>query len=238
MISLRIFLLFLPLMVMACNNDVTNSQNPSENPVNPIDTIKKIKYLALGDSYTIGQSVEINERFPVQLIDSLRRRGYKCENTQIIARTGWRTDDLMTAINTQNITDTFDLVSLLIGVNNQYQGKPISVYRTEFRQLLERAIAFAGGDVDKVFVLSIPDYSVTPFGSSNAQQISSEIDAFNAVNLEITDSLKVQYFDITPISRMAANDPALLANDQLHPSGKMYRLWVSLMLNVVEAKLD
>lgn len=237
MISLRIFLLFLPLMVAACNNDATNPPNPSPNPVNPIDTTKKIKYLALGDSYTIGQSVEINERFPVQLIDSLRVRGYKCENAEIIARTGWRTDDLMTAINAQNLTDTFDLVSLLIGVNNQYQGKPINVYQTEFRELLERAITFAGGDKNKVFVLSIPDYSVTPFGSSNAQQISTEIDAFNAVNLAITDSLEVQYFDITPISRMAANDPALLANDQLHPSGKMYRLWVSLMLNGVEAKL-
>jgi lysophospholipase L1-like esterase len=129
------------------------------------------------------------------------------------------------------------LVSLLIGVNNQYQGRPINVYRTEFRQLLEQAIAFAGGDENKVFVLSIPDYGVTPFGSSNTAQISSEIDTYNAINLEITDSLKVQYFDITPISRMAANDPALLANDQLHPSGKMYQLWVSLMLNGVEAKL-
>jgi acyl-CoA thioesterase I len=235
MISLRIFWLFLPLMVTACNNDATI---PPSNPVNPIDTTEKIKYLALGDSYTIGQSVAINDRFPVQLIDSLRLRGYKCENAEIIARTGWRTDDLMTAINAQNIKDTFDLVSLLIGVNNQYQGRPISVYRTQFRTLLERAIALAGGDKNKVFVLSIPDYGVTPFGSSNMQQISAEIDAFNAVNLEITDSLAVQYFDITPISRLAANDAALLANDGLHPSGKMYRLWVSLMLNEVEEMLD
>lgn len=235
MISLRIFWLFLPLMVTACNNDVII---PPSNPVNLIDTTEKIKYLALGDSYTIGQSVAIQERFPVQLIDSLRLRGYKFDNVEIIARTGWRTDDLMTAINAQNIKDTFDLVSLLIGVNNQYQGRPISVYRTDFRELLERAIAFAGGDKNKVFVLSIPDYGVTPFGSANAQQISAEIDAFNAVNLEITDSLAVRYFDITPISRLAANDAALLANDELHPSGKMYRLWVSLMLNGVEAKLD
>lgn len=237
MTSLRIFLLFLLLMVIGCNNDVTNQLNPSPNPVNPIDTVKKITYLALGDSYTIGESVEINQRFPVQLINSLRGRGYPCEEAEIIARTGWRTDNLMTAINGQNITDTFNLVSLLIGVNNQYQGRPINVYRTEFRQLLEQAIAFAGGDENKVFVLSIPDYGVTPFGSSNTAQISSEIDTYNAINLEITDSLKVQYFDITPISRMAANDPALLANDQLHPSGKMYQLWVSLMLNDVEAKL-
>lgn len=225
-------------MVTSCNNDANNPPKTTTNPIIPIDNTHNIKYLALGDSYTIGQNVEVNERFPVQLINALRTKNYQCADAKIIARTGWRTDDLMFGINAQNITDTFDLVSLLIGVNNQYQGKSITTYRTEFRILLERAIDFAGGDVNKVFVLSIPDYGVTPFGSSNAQQIGQEIDEFNTVNLEITDSLNVQYFDITPISRMAKNDATLLANDQLHPSGKMYKMWVDLMLDTVVAKLD
>lgn len=238
MTSFRIFILFLPFFVAACNDDGNGQTNIDPNPTDTTDTTTGIRYLALGDSYTIGQSVEINERFPVQLTDSLRSRDYTVFNPKIIARTGWRTDDLTAGIAAANITTTYDLVSLLIGVNNQYQGRPINVYRTEFRTLLEQAIGFAGGDTSKVFVLSIPDYGVTPFAGNNGQQISAEIDAFNAVNLEITDSLNVQYFDITPISRMAENNTTLLAQDELHPSGKMYKMWVELMLDAVESKID
>ena len=242
MISLRLFILLIPFLLMACNND---NNNPIVEPIQiPIDSInivtapKNIRYLALGDSYTIGQDVDVDKRFPVQLVGSLRRRGYQCYNANIIAQTGWRTDNLMTGIANENLTDTFSLVSLLIGVNNQYQGRPQNIYRAEFRTLLQQAIGFAGGDKNKVFVLSIPDYGVTPFAGFNGPQISQQIDEFNAINLEVTDSFNIEYFNITPISRLAENGPALLANDQLHPSGKMYRMWVELILDDVESKID
>lgn len=238
MISFRIFILFLPILLASCNNDNTSTSIPTPTPVTPTDTVG-LKYLALGDSYTIGQSVEVAERFPVQLVDSLRERGYTVSDAKIIAQTGWRTDNLMNAIIAENITDTFDIVSLLIGVNNQYQGGTAEAYRQPFRALLEQAIDFAGGDTSKVFVISIPDYGVTPFAANmNSSQIAQEIDEFNAVNLEIADSLNVTYFNITPISRQAETDPTLTANDGLHPSGKMYQLWVELMLEAVERKIE
>ena len=234
MISFRIFILFIPILLASCNND--NSIAPQ--PITPTPVAATLQYLALGDSYTIGESVKEEERFPVQLVDSLRERGYAFSDPKIIAQTGWRTDNLMNAIIAENITDTFDIVSLLIGVNNQYQGKTAEEYRQPFRALLEQAISFAGGDTSKVFVISIPDYGVTPFGSNgNPQQIAQEIDEFNAVNLEVADSLNITYFNITPITRQAATDQTLTANDGLHPSGKMYRLWVELMLEEVELKI-
>lgn len=236
MISLRIFMLFLPILLASCNND-NNTPTSPPTPI-PIDTTA-LQYLALGDSYTIGQQVEIHERFPVQLVDSLRNRGYNMRDAHITARTGWTCRDLQTAIANENFTDTYDLVSLCIGVNNQYQGGTAEQYRQPFRQLLEQAIDLAGGDTSKVFVVSIPDYGVTPFAANmNPSQIAQEIDAFNAVNLEVSDSLNVTYFNITPISRQAETDQTLTANDGLHPSGKMYRLWVELMLEAVERKIE
>lgn len=237
MISLRIFILFIPILLFSCNNDdVPNDNNPHNNIPAPVNSIK---YLALGDSYTIGEGVDETARFPVQLVDSLRQRGYQVNDAKIIAQTGWRTDNLMNAIINEDITDTFDIVSLLIGVNNQFQGRTVEQYRTPFRDLLEKSIELTGGNANKVFVISIPDYGVTPFGSSgNPERIAEEIDEFNAVNLEISDSLNVSYFNITPISRQAANDSQLIANDGLHPSGEMYRLWVELMLDEVESKIQ
>jgi lysophospholipase L1-like esterase len=236
MTSLRIFFLFLPILVFACNNDDTLNL-PVITPT-PIDSTA-LQYLALGDSYTIGQQVEIYERFPVQLVDSLRNRGHNMRDAYITARTGWTTRDLQTAIANENFTTTFDLVSLCTGVNNQFQGQTAEQYRQPFRDLLEQAIALAGGDTSKVFVLSIPDYGVTDFAANmNPPQIAQEIDLFNAINAEIADSLNVTYFDVTPISRQAANDPTLIANDGLHPSGRMYRLWVELMLDEVEKKVE
>ncbi len=188
--------------------------------------------LALGDSYTIGQSVPVADRFPVQLRQKLTEAGLSIDTMQIIAKTGWTTGELKTAIgNTQLSADTFDLVTLLIGVNNQFRGYALSAYEPEFAELLEMAIQFAGNQPDRVFVVSIPDYGVTPFGQNrpNAAQISAEIDAFNAANRAITESRGVPYFDITPISREALNDLSLLASDQLHPSGKMYGRWVELL---------
>jgi len=207
----------------------THCHTNDNNPMDSIDT-KPIKYLALGDSYTKGESVAREQSFPYLLKNSLEKEGkIKVEKLQVIAQTGWTTTNLLSAINNTKIEDTFDLVTLLIGVNNQYQKVPIAVYETEFVQLLNKAIALASGDKNKVAVISIPDYGATPFGADDAENIGKEIDRYNAINKRIADSLQVMYFDITPISRRTAADPSLTAFDDLHPSGKMYALWVELM---------
>ncbi len=155
-----------------------------------------------------------------------------------IARTGWTTTQLKTAIAQTQLKPGYDLVSLLIGVNNQYQKKNIEIYRQEFRELLETALSLAGGDASRVIVLSIPDYAYTPFGrTSNSAKTSQEIDLYNAINLGITKEYNIAYFDITPISREGLDDPALIAGDQLHPSGKMYSRWVDLIFNYVKVVL-
>lgn len=199
-----------------------------------------VRYLALGDSYTIGQSVSVNQRWPVQLIDSLALRGIVIDTLRIIATTGWRTDNLINAITNQNLQQQhYNLVSLLIGVNNQYQGSPFSQYVNEFPQLLDSAIRYAGGDTSHVFVVSIPDYAYTPYGLStgNQTQISQQIDQYNATNKHVADSLHIQYFDITPISRMGLAQPTFVASDGLHPSGIQYTEWVKLMLNYIDPTL-
>ncbi|GAB4338800.1 MAG: hypothetical protein OHK0038_17660 [Flammeovirgaceae bacterium] len=198
-----------------------------------------LRYLALGDSYTIGESVSPNERWSAQLLDSLRVKGIREASLRIIATTGWRTDDLMNAIQRANITEQYNLVSLLIGVNNQYQGKSIDAYKVEFEQLLKKAIELADGKKENVFVVSIPDYAYTPFGQQrpNPEQISSQLDAFNAVNKAITEKYGIIYFDITPISRQGLSNPSLVASDALHPSAKMYTEWVKLMLPAFQVNI-
>ncbi len=192
---------------------------------------QKVNYLALGDSYTIGEGVAENERWPVQLAEQLNRFGLATAKPRIIARTGWTTDELMAEINRQQINDTFDLVSLLIGVNNQYRGRPVSQFRAELIQLIDKAIAFAGGDTAKVFLVSIPDWGVTPFAMGRDRvRIAREIDAFNEVIQQEAALRNMLFFNITPISRQAATDLSLLAMDRLHPSGTMYRMWVDLMV--------
>lgn len=188
-------------------------------------------YLALGDSYTIGESVNTNLRFPIQLADSLKQIDLNISEVKIIAKTGWTTDELKKDILSQKPLDNYDLVTLLIGVNNQYRGRDIENYRQEFVELLNMAINFAGNNKDNVIVISIPDWGVTPFAKDrDTVQISKEIDAFNIVILEETDRLKVKFVDVTPISREAKNDSSLIANDGLHPSGKMYKLWTKEIL--------
>ena len=190
----------------------------------------KIRYLALGDSYTIGESVDEGERWPNQLADLLKEKGYSAEVT-IIARTGWTTAELWQGIQAVNPQEPYDLVSLLIGVNNQYRGYDINEYREEFRFLLGKSVEYAGGDANRVVVLSIPDWGVTPFASGrDAVQIASEIDAFNAVNRDEAEKAGVHYVDVTLDSRQAVSDPALIAGDGLHPSGKMYSMWAGLAL--------
>lgn len=191
---------------------------------------KQLKFLALGDSYTIGESVAEHQRWPVQLVGALNQQGYHFGPPQIIATTGWRTDDLKNAILEAKPQKDQDLVSLLIGVNNQYQGKSAKEYAPEFEELLKMAIAFAGGNKEKVFVVSIPDYGFTPFGKEKQERISMELNEFNRINKEITAKLGVKYFNITPASRKGLEDPGLVASDGLHPSGKMYSEWVKIIL--------
>lgn len=191
----------------------------------------KLRFLALGDSYTIGESVPANARWPVQLIDSLNKHGVDGYEPLIIATTGWRTDHLKHAIAKAKLKGEFNLVSLLIGVNNFYQGKTAESYAPEFEELLLTAIRLAGGNTSSVFVVSIPDYGYTPFGKDKQEQISSGIDAFNAVNKKIAEKLKVKYYDITDISRRGISEPDLVATDGLHPSDAMYSEWVSLIMS-------
>ena len=187
-----------------------------------------IRYLALGDSYTIGESVAEGERWPSQLAKLVESDGIRMK-VQIIARTGWTTNELWQGIQAAQPEPPYDLVSLLIGVNNQYRGYDVNEYREEFIFLLNKSIEYAGGDPNRVIVLSIPDWGVTPFASGrDREQIAKEIDAFNSVNKEESEQAGVHYVDVTPISRQAVNDPALVAPDGLHPSGKMYAEWARL----------
>ncbi|MDN3587393.1 SGNH/GDSL hydrolase family protein [Pedobacter aquatilis] len=221
-------------------------QNPM--PVNqPTDTsfVEKnttgiFTYLALGDSYTIGEAVSQNESFPFQLKNLLAKNAINLETPKIIARTGWTTDELQGAIVQAKVTQKFDFVTLLIGVNNQYRGYSLETYKKEFRELLETAIGFAGGKKARVFVVSIPDWGVTPFAKSgfkSAEAIAKEIDAFNTAAEKITNDAGVSFTNITLGSRMAANDATLIANDGLHPSGKMYENWASALQPKISAVL-
>jgi lysophospholipase L1-like esterase len=186
-------------------------------------------FLALGDSYTIGESVAQHESWPFQLINRLNQMGLRFLPPRIIATTGWRTDDLEKAINAANLQPPFHYVSLLIGVNNQYQGKPLAEYEIGFQKLLNTAIGLAPS-ASHVVVLSIPDYGFTPFGAEKRSSISKEIDAFNAINKRITTAAGISYIDITPISRKGLEDTALVATDGLHPSAMTYSLWVDAVL--------
>lgn len=199
--------------------------------------ITGIRYLALGDSYTYGQNVLENERFPNQLVENLAKQQIEVTHLRNIARTGWTTDELQAGIAAAAIADsTFDMVSLLIGVNNQYRNRSIEVYKTEFTALLHQAVKFAGGRQNRVVVVSIPDYAFTPFGGG-AARISTEIDTFNAANEQITKANGIAYINITPISRDGIKDPSLVASDGLHPSGKQYGRWVLAMMPTVFAML-
>lgn len=197
-----------------------------------------LRYLALGDSYTIGESVPEGERWPNQLARQLNAEGLQVDVT-IIARTGWTTDELWQGIQATEIQTPYDLVSLLIGVNNQYRGYDIHEYREQFVFLLNKSIEYAGGKPNRVIVLSIPDWGVTPFASGRDQeQIAKHIDEFNAVNREESEKASVHYIDVTPISRQAAEDTALVAPDGLHPSGKMYTMWAEKVLPVARDALQ
>ncbi len=202
------------------------------------DASPAIRLLALGDSYTIGEAVASAERWPEQLAAMLRELGVEVEEIEIVAKTGWTTDELDVAIDRAAPRGHYDLVSLLIGVNNQYRGRPVEEYRGELRRLLGRAVGFAGGDASRVVVLSIPDWGVTPFAEGRDRaHIAREIDAFNAVNRAEAVAAGARYVDVTQASREAATDAGLIASDGLHPSGEMYRRWAGLVLPEAMAAL-
>lgn len=193
------------------------------------------RYLALGDSYTIGEGVGERERWPMQLAEALRASGVRIQDPQVIARTGWTTDELDAAITEADPRGSFELVTLLIGVNDQYRGRTAEQYREPFRNLLRRAIGFAGGDASRVVVVSIPDWGVTPYaGSRDRNAIAKAIDAFNAVNRGESEKAGARYVDITAVSRKLAGDRTQLVADGLHPSASQYAQWKDLVLPLAE----
>lgn len=240
---MRVFAFILCVIGFSChkkNNEAysytyhpapTDSTTPSRT-----DTTKT--YLALGDSYTIGQSVNEKERFPAQTVALLKQQGIKLADPVYIATTGWTTENLQAAIANSN-PSAADVVSLLIGVNDQYQGKDTGGYAIRFSQLLDKAVQLAKGKKSNVFVLSIPDYSVTPFVSADQKaRVSMQIDWFNSINKRITQASGISYTDITPSTREAATNPALIAGDQLHPSGLEYKKWAEMLTPKMKAVLQ
>lgn len=211
------------------------SCSPAEpDPLTP-DTPKGYRYLALGDSYTIGQGVAEDQRFPHQLVEQMRGEGITLQAPDYIAQTGWTTDQLRAAIKARNPVGPYDLVTLLIGVNDQFRGRDTGTYASGFKACLDDAIALAGNRSDQVVVLSIPDYSVTLVGRNwDPARVTREIDLFNAINQRITATYGIAYLDITTSSRRASTNSLLVATDGLHPSGLEYRNWALLLLPFVE----
>jgi len=185
-------------------------------------------FLALGDSYTIGESVDAAMRWPNQLVTALNRSGLEFEQPEIVAKTGWTTDELLTALDQASLAASYDYVSLLIGVNNQYRGRSVASFEPEFTALLERAISYSNRKANGVFVVSIPDWGVMPFAEGrDARKIALEIDTYNKSIERICKIYGVRFFDITEISRKASETPSFVASDGLHPSGEMYAAWVN-----------
>ena len=220
------------LLLSACAS--SSEQEAPESEVG--EPSPPVRILALGDSYTIGEGVELEESWPAQLAARLRASGLTIADPVVIARTGWTTEDLAEAIGQIDPTGPFDLVTLQIGVNNQASGGSMQVFEQEFASLLERSIALAGGDPGRVVVLSIPDWSVTPVAAAfDKGQIARDVADFNVVVRRASDVARVHFLDVTPISLQAATESGLLAGDGLHPSGLMYQRWMDLLLPIAES---
>jgi lysophospholipase L1-like esterase len=215
---------------------ITNMNNKDTTALIAVDSLS---YLALGDSYTIGEAVPAPQSFPYLLATELTIQKHPVTTPKIIATTGWTTDELISAIFGSGITDKkFDIVTLLVGVNDQYQHLSQDNYCVKFQQVLNTAINFAGGNKNRVFVLSIPDWGVTPFAAGQDSIIGPQIDQFNTINKQISTTAGVNYLDITGISRQAANDRDMIAADGLHPSVKMYLEWVDQLSPLVLQSLQ
>lgn len=229
---MRFIVLALVLFAFSCTTQKTENMNRN----------RKFTFLALGDSYTIGEAVAENERWPMQLAERLKATDSIQMEPVIIATTGWTTDELQRGIAVSDVVNKkYDLVSLLIGVNNQYRGYDEDQYEKEFKDLLHQAIQFADGNPHHVIVISIPDYGVTPFAKEkelDPVKIGHELDSYNAIAEKIATLSDVSFFNITPDSRRAKEDESLVASDGLHPSGKMYEMWVDVIYDDVLAKLS
>ena len=224
------FLCFFAFLLLSCTNDNDTSEDINEP--------KTYKYLALGDSYTIGQSVCETCRFPIQLQDSIVKNLTEDDTfqTKIIAQTGWTTTNLKTAIANENPSNDYDLVTLLIGVNNQYQNQPFNVYQQEFPELVAIAIQKAKGLKQNIIVVSIPDYAYTPFGNGNPT-ISTQIDTYNAFAQNYCNSNNITFVNITDITRLGLQQTNLVASDGLHPSTIAYTKFVERILPKARIKL-
>ena len=225
-----------PLVIIcfACASD-DESYQPAVISVEEELEITSISFLALGDSYTIGQGVSQESSWPYQLKDYLKKDAIAVDTLTVIARTGWTTKDLITTINNES-PSTHSFVSLLIGVNNQYQNKPFSQFTEEFNTLLKKAIALANG-TDNVILISIPDYGVTPFGSYDSENIAQELDKYNDYVYQKAQENNVSYVDVTSISRALGDSENALADDNLHPSAYQYSKWVEKILAGLRNKL-
>jgi lysophospholipase L1-like esterase len=230
--------------LVSCAIDEHIVVTTTANPYIPVptvitDTTSSRSFLALGDSYTIGQSVPEPDRFPVQTAKYLTAQGINFGMPEIIAQTGWTTANLLGTLGlAAPLKPTYDIVTLLIGVNNQYQHGTQQEYADQFLTLLNMAVQYAGNNKKRVIVLSIPDYSVTPFASgSDKTLIAKEIDSFNVINKTIATQAGVNYLDITGSSRLAANDPSLIAADGLHPSGLEYKVWADGLVPIIKKAL-
>lgn len=231
---IRHILLLIFICTLSCSSD---------DVVEVTVTPKSYRILSLGDSYTIGQSVCETCRFPVQLKDSLIANFPAIDSfsVKVIAQTGWTTTNLINAVTEEdNLTNTYDLVTLLIGVNNQYQNKPFSLYESEFPELAMKAVTLAKGNANNVIVVSIPDYAFTPFGQGFgfSPTTSEEIDQYNNFAKSYCDANGITFVNITDITREGLTNPALVAQDQLHPSELAYSLFVERLLPVATNKLQ
>ena len=191
----------------------------------------KESYLALGDSYTVGESISKKHTWPKQLVDSLKKRNIFLSEPRIIAKTGWTTDELKKAINDSSLDYPYDWVSLLIGVNNQYRGRDLDEFKLQFESLLFEAIAFSGNRKERVFVISIPDWGSMPFAKDrDPNKIAIEIDNFNQIIYEVCAFENIKFIDITPITRNSYSNPNWIAKDSLHPSKEQYSKWVEKII--------
>ncbi len=230
---MKFIILLTTLLAAACEKQVEPVEPPAS--INPV----AIKYLALGDSYTVGTAIGQESAYPFLLKKRLEENDtISGVEVTVIAQNGWTTSNLQQGVFSAKPSTNYDLVTLLIGVNNQYQGKSKVEYRREFRELLEQSIQLGSGDKNNVFVLSVPDWGVTPAADRNRKEdIAREIDLFNQINKEITDSLEVQYFNITEVSRTASNNLDLVAKDGLHFSEKMHKLWVEIIYTDIKKQV-
>ena len=227
-------LFFFASLLLAC----VQRTPKSDSMISSTGPSATYSFLSLGDSYTIGESVSEDSRWSVQLAGQLRKDGVDVGNPDIIARTGWTTAELQDAIKASGNQKNYNLVSLLIGVNNQYRGQSQDRYRTEFKELLQTATKFAGGKNAHVFVVSIPDWGASPYASGqNKTKIGQEIDQFNAIAKEECDKANIAFVDITPQTRSAAGDNSQFASDGLHYSGKQMAQWAAKALPVAKELL-